>query len=326
MDTFTKLFGSIVRSTVWQEPDETRIIWFALLALADGDGVIISTIPGLAHTARISLDGTKRALDRFKQPDEYSRTQDFEGRRIEDVEGGWRLLNHAKYRALMSYEERKEYNRKKQAEWRAKNSAKVETVSVKECQTFVKECQSQHTEQRAKSAHTESDSESDSKKEQKTTLVAAQREKVASLPKNETATAETPIALRTQKFETAWAEWSEYRKERRLSAYKPLGARKQLQKLAELGEDRAIVAIEFSIRQNYQGIFEEKQNGGFGQKPQKRAGAAIKTAGARKQLDALFMADGSLKPDDENSGTGNSDPNEPCMDSGERKDENGIPY
>ena len=44
-------------------------------------------------------------------PDQYSRTQDHEGRRIEAVEGGWRLLNHAKYRAMRDAENRREYQR-----------------------------------------------------------------------------------------------------------------------------------------------------------------------------------------------------------------------
>jgi hypothetical protein len=51
-------------------------------------------------------------------PDPDSRTEDYEGRRIEVVDGGWRLINHAKYRAKMSEAERLEYKRRKQAEYR----------------------------------------------------------------------------------------------------------------------------------------------------------------------------------------------------------------
>jgi len=64
------------------------------------------------------------ALTCLEAPDEYSRTREHDGRRIEEIDGGWRLLNHGKYRALLSAEERKEYNRRKQAEYRqSKNQA-----------------------------------------------------------------------------------------------------------------------------------------------------------------------------------------------------------
>lgn len=33
------------------------------------------------------------------------------GRRIAEIDGGWRLLNHAKYRHIRSSEERREYMR-----------------------------------------------------------------------------------------------------------------------------------------------------------------------------------------------------------------------
>jgi hypothetical protein len=69
----------------------------------------------------------------------HSRTQTDEGRRIRQIDGGWALINHGKYRALLSAEERREYNRKKQAEWRANNPKPVNDMSMtvnhnKQCQ------------------------------------------------------------------------------------------------------------------------------------------------------------------------------------------------
>ncbi len=158
-DTFTKLFGSIVRSTIWCESNETRIVWMTLLALADSGGNIFSSTPGLAHTARVSLDLTEAAIEKLKSPDKYSRTKDHEGRRIEDIDGGWHLLNHAKYRSLMSYEERKEYNRVKQQEHRERMSKNVKEVIDKS--TSVMDSQ----QKSAMSAHSDSDSDSDSDKQ-----------------------------------------------------------------------------------------------------------------------------------------------------------------
>lgn len=49
---------------------------------------------------------------KFLSPDKWSRTTDNEGRRIEPIDGGWRLLNHAKYRAIRDEEAIKESKRK----------------------------------------------------------------------------------------------------------------------------------------------------------------------------------------------------------------------
>jgi hypothetical protein len=136
---FTKLFNSILDSTIWQEPKETKIVWITMLAMADRGGEIHASIPGLAVRAGVSLDECQNALNCLKSPDKFSRTKDHDGRRIADIDGGWRLLNHGKYRALLSAEERKEYNRRKQAEYRSNRKTDVNDMSMtvndnKQCQ------------------------------------------------------------------------------------------------------------------------------------------------------------------------------------------------
>jgi|SRR5215469_4174926 len=111
MAGYTKLFSRILDSTVWREPDHARILWITLLALADKNGEVHCTVPGLADRARISLKQCEQALIRFQKPDKYSWSQEDQGRRIRKVEGGWFLINHAKYRALMSTEEQRERTR-----------------------------------------------------------------------------------------------------------------------------------------------------------------------------------------------------------------------
>ena len=107
--SYTKLFSSITESTVWCEPAATRICWITMLAMADRKGRVSASVPGLANRARITVEETEIALARFLAPDPYSRTPDHEGRRIEVIDGGWRLLNHAKYRELRDEEARREY-------------------------------------------------------------------------------------------------------------------------------------------------------------------------------------------------------------------------
>ena len=120
MSGYTKLFNSILASTVWREPMEVRIVWITLLAMADKDGIAEGSVPGLADFARIPVEATRKAIARLSAPDPDSRSQEHEGRRIQAVDGGWQLLNHAKYRAKMGADERREYNRLKQAQYRSR--------------------------------------------------------------------------------------------------------------------------------------------------------------------------------------------------------------
>jgi hypothetical protein len=85
------------------------VIWITMLAMCDKNGEVAASIPGLAKTAGVSLEKTEIALQKFLSPDKYSRTKDHEGRRVEEIDGGWLLLNHAAYRAKRQEEHRKEY-------------------------------------------------------------------------------------------------------------------------------------------------------------------------------------------------------------------------
>jgi hypothetical protein len=119
--SYTKLFGSILLSTVWELDSEARIVWITMLALCDRDGIVSASVPGLARQAAVSREATERALAAFLAPDPDSRTPEHEGRRIVPVDGGWRLLNHAKYRDMDTAERRREADAKRQAEKRERD-------------------------------------------------------------------------------------------------------------------------------------------------------------------------------------------------------------
>lgn len=116
-DTYTKLFSSITESTVWGESYATRIVWVTMLAMADASGNVYGAIPGLARRANVTLPEVEMALQSFMSPDPYSRTKDDDGRRIEAIDGGWRLINHGKYGAIRNEDERRAYKR----EWDREN-------------------------------------------------------------------------------------------------------------------------------------------------------------------------------------------------------------
>jgi len=134
MPNYTKLFNSIVTSTIWTEDDKTRIVWITMLALADQNGEVHSSIPGLARLSAVPIADVERALEKFVSPDAYSRTPDNEGRRIAKIDGGWELLNHAKYRRMASKEDSKAASAERVRRHRARNA------DVTECNGDVTPC------------------------------------------------------------------------------------------------------------------------------------------------------------------------------------------
>lgn len=127
---FTKLFSSIITSTIWTEDDQTRIVWITMLALADRNGEVQGSVPGLARLAGVPVDACRAALATFLAPDPDSRTKDDEGRRIEEIDGGWLLLNYAKYRQMASKEEQVQKATERTRRYRAKKARNVASTPV----------------------------------------------------------------------------------------------------------------------------------------------------------------------------------------------------
>jgi hypothetical protein len=120
-ESYAKLFSTIATSTIWSEPLATRVVWITMLAIADRSGEVQASVPGLARVSNVSLAECEAAIETLLAPDRYSRTPEHEGRRIEKIDGGWRLLNHGKYRAKLDAEDRRARKAKWIAEKRARN-------------------------------------------------------------------------------------------------------------------------------------------------------------------------------------------------------------
>ena len=126
MAGYTKLFSSILTSTIWSESKDTRILWITMLAMADKYGRVEASIPGLAQLARLSIAEIESAIHVLENPDEYSRTTENQGRRIKSIEGGWLILNHDKYRNKLNADQIREYNA--EAKRRSRQRKKLRTT------------------------------------------------------------------------------------------------------------------------------------------------------------------------------------------------------
>ncbi len=123
---FVKLFSSIVTSSIWCEDDATLRVWVAMLATANIDGVVEGSVPGFANLSRVGIPACEAAILKLSSPDPYSRTKDHEGRRIEEIPGGWRILNYRQYRERAQDKDgsRAPYMRSRRAQARATTEEK----------------------------------------------------------------------------------------------------------------------------------------------------------------------------------------------------------
>jgi hypothetical protein len=127
-ETYTKLFSSITLSTIWREPHTTRIVWITMLALADRNGYVGASVPGLADAARVTLEECQSALATFLAPDPWSRSPEHEGRRIEVTDRGWVVLNHDRYRDMRDEDVHREVERTRKRDQRARKRSEKAAV------------------------------------------------------------------------------------------------------------------------------------------------------------------------------------------------------
>ena len=190
---YTKLFNSIITSTIWTEDDKTRILWITMLALADKNGEVQASIPGLARVAGMSVQDCETAINKFLSPDPYSRTPDDEGRRIEVIPGGWGLLNHGKYRDMASRDEQKEAEAERKRRYRDRQkrnkSGDSEMGHVPKCPKMSHDV--------PKTLHiAEAEAEADTEIKNKSPFLALDSEESPPKPSND----KTPLQIRIGKI------------------------------------------------------------------------------------------------------------------------------
>lgn len=123
MQSYTKLFSSILDSTIWSESVATKITWVTMLAMTDTAGCVYASMPGLAKRVGVSISEAETAIKCFLSPDPHSRTKDNEGRRVKEIEGGWQLLNYEKYTHAKSREARNAYQKEQMRRRRSEGKA-----------------------------------------------------------------------------------------------------------------------------------------------------------------------------------------------------------
>ena len=156
--SFAKLSSSIVTSTLWVQDHVTLRVFIALLASADSEGVVAGSIPGFASLCRVEIPELEASLSILSAPDKYSRSAEFEGRRIEIIPGGWRVINYAKYRDGRDDETRRQQNAAAQRRYRLKLKCRVHNADVS-TNADSKQARNDKDDCKPESAHADADSQ-----------------------------------------------------------------------------------------------------------------------------------------------------------------------
>lgn len=116
---FTPLFERILDSSINEEPTYVRWLFLALLVLQDGDHVVRGYNAYKLHRrANLTIEEVEKGIKILKSPDKRYGDQPHEGRRILEVEDGWKLVNGALYQEEMRKIYRRNYKARKQRQYR----------------------------------------------------------------------------------------------------------------------------------------------------------------------------------------------------------------
>lgn len=124
--SFSKLDCNLTRSSLWNEPCFVRVVFLSFLSLKDENGFVSGTNPNLQRICNVTEKEYNESINILSSPDKDSRSKDFDGRRIEKIDGGYIVLNHEKYR--LTEHMKKENHKKYMREWRSSKQ------SVNDCE------------------------------------------------------------------------------------------------------------------------------------------------------------------------------------------------
>lgn len=121
---YGKLFESTYTGSMYGKGATVFAVWGYAIAHTKPDGSVEINPKMLAGAIGESVDEIAEALDFLQRPDDESRTKSEDGKRlIREGEYLFRVVNFSHYRSIRNDEERREYNRQKQAESRARRAS-----------------------------------------------------------------------------------------------------------------------------------------------------------------------------------------------------------
>lgn len=130
---FTKLDEGIVFSSIMGEDDSVFRVWIVILATCKSNGISPISPVFLSAITKKPINEIERCLNILESPDTNSRTKEYDGRRIQIVDGGIQVLNYHKYREQTS----SDFHREKMRRYRDKKNNCSTTVELRSASTSV---------------------------------------------------------------------------------------------------------------------------------------------------------------------------------------------
>lgn len=122
---YGKLFDEMYDGTL-SDTWEALVTFQQLLILCTADGVIDMTPCAISRRTGIPIEIIRKGITVLEAPDPHSRTPDMEGVRIKLLDDhrdwGWFIVNHKAYRDRISRDEKRDADRVRMAEKRAKSN------------------------------------------------------------------------------------------------------------------------------------------------------------------------------------------------------------
>lgn len=122
---YAKVFASLWDGTLYGQSD-AQLVFIFLLARADREGYVEATHQAIAGPTGLPLERVTAALAVLEAPDEHSRSDEFQGSRLERIDDrrnwGWRIVNYLKYRNMPDADTVRAQTRERQRQKRSRDS------------------------------------------------------------------------------------------------------------------------------------------------------------------------------------------------------------
>ncbi len=126
---YGKIFASTFTGSMFGRGPVMFSVWAFVLAHTDQTGTVELNPRLVASSLGAELNEVELAIQELCRPDDSSRNPADEGRRlIQEGQFTYRVVSHAIYQRIRTQDDRREYNRQKQAESRARKKEQASTL------------------------------------------------------------------------------------------------------------------------------------------------------------------------------------------------------
>ncbi len=126
---YGKIFASTFTGSMFGRGPVMFSVWAFVLAHTDQTGTVELNPRLVASSLGAELNEVELAIQELCRPDESSRNPADDGRRLlREGQFTYRVVSHAIYQRIRTQDDRREYNRQKQAESRARKKEQMSTL------------------------------------------------------------------------------------------------------------------------------------------------------------------------------------------------------